>query len=98
MAASTQAVRPWKAVLVHGVEIQNVDTSDLKAAIRHLIEQNKALHPGLEILKVNWPRKVYKSGKKFLSVIVGVATKEQANRLIREGFIEGQELKTRELF
>ena len=65
-----------------------LDTSKQEQAIEQLGKDNARLHPGLEILRVAWPKKVIGSGKAFSSLIVEVSSAAAADRLMDHGMIE----------
>jgi hypothetical protein len=87
LADSSRVIRKTCAVFAHGVRTA-LDTSNQEATIAKLKTDNARLHPGLDIIRVAWPRKVEGSGKGHSSLIVEVATEEMANRLIDYGLIE----------
>ena len=98
VAGSVTVLRTTFAVYTHGVRVVNVNTAEQDMAIRKITEQNKRLHPTLEITRLAWPKQVAESGKSYSSIIIEVATAEMANRLIDEGLIEGSDIKICELF
>lgn len=82
-----KVIRRTHAVLAHGVRT-TIDTTKQEALIARLQEENKRLHPGLEIVRAAWPKNVVDSGKSHSSLILEVATAAMANRLIDHGVIE----------
>ena len=98
VAPSAQVTRKTYAVFVHGVEVKNIDHTNQAAAKKSLQAQNERLHPGLEVINVAWPRKNVEELPKFSSVIVEVASAEQADRILNEGLLEGLEIKKCERF
>jgi hypothetical protein len=85
-------------VLVHGVQISRVKTTDQRVAARHIESQNASLHPGLCVKRSSWPRGVHTSGEKYSSLTVYLTTPEMANRVIEKGLVEGGEVKEAERF
>lgn len=83
-------------VLVHGVRT-SLDANSPGTKNR-LENENGKLHPGLEVLRVAWPKKVAGSGKTHSSLIVEVATAAMANRLIDMGMVESYQACSCELF
>jgi hypothetical protein len=85
-------------VLVHGVRISNIKTTDQKAAARHIESQNATLHPGLCVRCVSWPRGIQNSGKRYSSLTIYLTSPEMANRVIENRLVEGGEVKEAERF
>ena len=88
IAPSAKVVRKTYAVLAHGIRT-SLDIENAEAAITRLQKENERLHPGLEILRLAWPKKVMGSGKAYSSLIVEVAEEAMANRLLEQGILEG---------
>lgn len=87
-APSSKVVRRSYAVMVHGVRT-SLNTTDQNAAIEKLTRENIRLHPGLEILRATWPRKLEGSGKTFSSLVIEVASEVMADRILDYGFRDG---------
>ena len=98
VAGSATAKRQRFPVFVHGTEVARYHQKDQKESKKLLEEQNRSLHPELEVLEISWPKFATTSGKRYSSMVVDVASAEQANRLIVEGLLDGGELKVVELF
>jgi hypothetical protein len=84
------------SVFVHSVKVTNVETTDQEKALKKAQEDNETIHPGVKILRVAWPKKAL--GRTYSSMIVEVASPEEANRMIELGYVEGGEVKSCELF
>lgn len=98
LAISTKILKQSFPLLVHGVCIAAVDTTDQKKVIEEISRKNRVLHPGLEIRKITWPKwatreKAPGVPKKYSSLLIEVATAEMGNRILEEGLIEGSQLK-----
>ncbi len=74
------------AVLAHEIYI-TIDTSNQKRIIKSLIKDNTRLHENLEILRIVWLKKVVKSEKTHLSLIVKIAIKAMMNQLMNESML-----------
>ena len=90
VCSSARILRQTTPVIIHGVRIAAVDEKDQGAAIEGIKGANRTLHPGLDIVKVEWPAYAHKLNeagekKKFSSLVVEVTSPEAANRLIEEG-------------
>lgn len=99
--ADTIAVvlRQTSPVMVHGCAIGAVHVKKQEGIKGKIERQNKKLHPGLEIVKVEWPNFAEKpragDKKKTHSILlVQVASSEMADRMIIEGVIEGANLSS----
>lgn len=95
LGESAELVRNTYAVLAHGVPL-TLNTKDQKAAIAKLQEENSKLHPGLEVIRMAWPKSA--KGKTYSSLIIEVATAAQANRILYEGIVIGYTECNAELF
>src|SRR4030088_5464 len=69
-APSAHIIPDLYPMLVHGVQISSVKTTDQKAAIQHIESQNAILHLGLYVKCASWPRGVQNSGKRYSSLTV----------------------------
>jgi hypothetical protein len=98
VSPSARIIPDLYPVLVHGVRISRVKTTNQKDAIRSLEAQNGKLHTGLKIARVAWPRGVGKTGKEYSSLTVFLSSPEAANAVITRGFVEGGEVKPTERF
>ena len=80
-------------VAVDSVRIDAFDDKDQGACIEKLKRENGTLHPGLEVVRVEWPLFAWakKAGgeiKKYSILLVETKSPEEANRLIVEGIVE----------
>lgn len=98
VSPSARIIPDLYPVMVHGVRISRVNTTNQKEAIRSLESQNSKLHTGLKIVRVAWPRGVNKTGKEHSSLTVFLSSPEAANAVITRGFVEGGEVKLVERF
>jgi hypothetical protein len=98
VAGSAKVLPDLFPVLVHGVRLNQVDTTKQAKAARDLEFQNASLHPGLRIERLAWPRGIHQTGKKSSSLIVFLTSPQAANKAIREGFVEGGEVHIVERF
>ncbi len=74
------------AVLAHEIHII-IDTSNQKVIIKRLIKDNARLHENLKILKIVWLKKVVKSEKTHLSLIIEIAIEAMMNQLMNESML-----------
>jgi hypothetical protein len=88
IAVSAKVIRQTFAVLTHGVRT-SLDTRNMETTISKMQKDNERLHPGLEIIRIAWPKRVIDSGKTHSSLIVEVADETMANRLLDHGLVEG---------
>lgn len=86
-------------VLMHGVRLEAVCQGHKTETAEKIQRQNKKYHPGLEILKMSWPRwakgaRSDRLSKQYSSLLVDLATPEAANEAVEKGLVEGYQLKT----
>ncbi len=74
------------AVLAYEIHII-INTSNQKVIIKRLIKDNTKLHENLKILRIVWFKKVVKSEKIHLSLIVEIAIKAMMNQLMNESML-----------
>jgi hypothetical protein len=98
VSPSARIIPDLYPVMVHGVRISRVNTTNQKEAIHLLESQNSKLHTGLRIVRVAWPRGISKTGKEYSSLTVFLSSPEAANAVITRGFVEGGEVKPVERF
>jgi hypothetical protein len=98
VALSVKILSDLYPVLVHGVRISNVKTTDQAAAARDLEFQSVSLHPGLCIQRLLWPRGIQKTEKLYLSLTIYLTSPAIANKVIKQGLVESGEVKMVEQF
>ena len=74
-------------VLVHGVRIKDLNTTDMEKGIERIKTQNKDIVQ-LDIMWMGYLNRP-KDGQQTASLIVEYRTAEQANSAIREGLVIG---------
>ena len=94
---SAHITKPIFKVAVDSVRVDAFDDNDQGACIEKLKRENKALHAGLNIRSVEWPRFAYTpksngEAKKYSTLIVEVESPEKANKLIADGIVENSQL------
>ncbi len=94
---SAHVLKPSFVVAVDSVRIDAFDDKDQGACIEKLKRENSTLHPGLEVVRVEWPPFAWakKAGgeiKKYSTLLVETKSPEEANRLIAEGIVENSQL------
>jgi hypothetical protein len=85
-------------ILIHEVQMIDVQTSNQQKIIRRIEKQNETLHSSLQIAKIIWSRSVINEEKQLSSLIVKIHSVEQINRLIREDFLHEYSQISCELF
>ncbi len=85
------------AVLAHEVHI-TINTSNQKVIIKRLIKDNAKLHENLKILRIVWLKKVVKSEKIHLSLIVKIAIEAMINWLMNKSMLDLYQECSCELF
>jgi hypothetical protein len=73
-------------VLVHSIRVDSIDPRRAEDVAK-LQEENQALHDGLKITRLSWLNRGHAPGKTHGSLIVGVATEQMANWIIRRGLV-----------
>ena len=89
IARSAKTVRRTYEVIAHGVS-KTFDISDIRQAGKRIEAENAIIHPGMEIRHIKWlgrPDVV----KRYGSVVIAVASAEQANRILDEGIVIGDQ-------
>jgi len=85
------------AVLAHEIHI-TINTSNQKVIIKRLIKDNVRLHENLKILRIVWLKKVVKSEKIHLLLIVKIAIEAMINRLMNESMLDSYQECSCKLF
>lgn len=93
LGESAAVSRRTYRVMVPGVRMRAVDTSQQEEAIQHLQTINAGLHQELKITRVGWSTRATREGKTFSSLSVDVETPAMANKLINQGILIDFELK-----
>ena len=78
---------------MHGVRVKGLNTSDQKRTIQAIYEENRQLHPELEIARIAWPKHVITEQKSYSSFILETSSPVTANRIITQGLIHEGEIK-----
>lgn len=87
LGATARVKRPRFTVLVKHVAKDAIDCSDQEIARRTIHAQNARLHGVIDFLHVGRSTRDANRGKKTVSLIIDVATPQQANLIIEEGLI-----------
>ncbi|KZZ89035.1 FAD binding domain protein [Ascosphaera apis ARSEF 7405] len=85
-------------VLVHGVRTSLLPNNAQAANVEALYTANPRLRLQVQILRTWWRKRVERLGKKYSSILLDVATAEQANRLINDGLALDNQIHDVELF
>ncbi len=85
------------AMLAHEIHI-TINTSNQKVIIKRLIKDNVRLHENLKILRIVWLKKVVKSEKIHLLLIVEIAIEAMINRLMNESMLDSYQECSCKLF
>ena len=88
--------RTWP-VIVHGMRVADFQREASEAGARQIEEENAKRLPGLKIVSTRWLTRV-ENLKDYSSMIIEVASAEQANRMILEGLVYRMCLKMVEAF
>jgi uncharacterized membrane protein len=84
-------------VTIHGVN-RKVMGEDMRQVARTLVEQNRLVHPEMDIKNARWLRRVLAEGKEWTALVVRVQNETIANRMITEGVTEGYTRRMCEYF
>jgi hypothetical protein len=93
IAETAQIKKTAYVVRAHGVRIEPLDASNQKQCIETLRNANQKLHPGLDITRIAWPKRILEGKQRYGSLIIDTSSIEQANRLISQGIIHEGEIK-----
>ena len=86
LSTSATICRKVYTVMAHGIQVARVNTSNQASAIAEIERQNHALHPGLKIERVLWPKTA--EGKPVSTLHLDLFCPMAANRLLEEGLLE----------
>ena len=62
------------------------------------MKENLRTHPSLQIMSSRWPRRVLPEGKAHAALVAEVTSETMANRLIKEGVVQGFAIKSCKYF
>ena len=96
LSGSAIIKRKIYTVVAHGIRLTRVNTASQAEAIADLERQNRALHQGLRIERLTWPRSA--EGKPASSLHIDLMCPKAANRLLDEGLLEDLCIHTCEAF
>ena len=96
LSASATIRRKVYTVMAHGIRVARVNTTNQASAIVEIERQNRALHPGLKIERVSWPKTV--EGKPVSTLHLDLFCPMAANRLLEKGLLEDLCAHTCEVF
>ncbi|KAI0993832.1 hypothetical protein K3495_g14352, partial [Podosphaera aphanis] len=85
-------------IVAHGLPTAAIDLSDMPMATAYLKLQNPHWPSDIRILRMGWPSKVKLLGLQSGSLIITVASEDQANALIHHGLIIEGEIHTCEVY
>ncbi|MCJ1465909.1 hypothetical protein MMC07_004528 [Pseudocyphellaria aurata] len=90
LCQSAKILRQTFPILMHGVRRDAVSPGHEKEALDRIQRENEKYHPGLEILKVSWPKwargdKDDGTPKQYSSLLVELNTPEAANSAVEKG-------------
>ncbi|KAI1007291.1 hypothetical protein K3495_g932 [Podosphaera aphanis] len=85
-------------VVAHGIPTTATDPSDLPATAAYLKLQNPHWPLEINFLRLGWPLKVKRLGLQTGSLIITLASEDQANALIHHGLIIEGEIHTCEVY
>ncbi len=86
IANLTRIMHQIFVVLAHEIHI-TINTSNQKVIIKRLVKDNARLHENLKILRIVWLKKVVKSEKTHLSLIIKIAIEVMMNQLMNESML-----------
>lgn len=98
IAASARVKRTTFSVFAHAVRKHEVNISEQSQMVTRIQEQNQRLHPGLEVLRIGWPKGTETNEKMAGSLVIEVSTATAANRMIAEGLVLNHEIRECERF
>ena len=85
-------------ILVHGVRTKDIDITDQALAARTVIQQNPKWNGLVDIARIAWPAKVKRLQSEIGSLVLSVASPQQANLVIQDGLLLGCEYHNCEVF
>ncbi len=97
IVSSTRVARWIFAVLTYEVHT-TIDMSNQKKIIERLIKDNVRLYEDLKVLRIVWLKKIAKSEKTHLSLIIKITIKAMMNQLMNVSMLNSYQECTCELF
>ena len=97
IAATAKATARWRPVEVTGVcraGLKIETEEEKKEAIKKIISENRTTHAGLKIGRISWQKKKYDEDKTHASLILDLATEEEANNIIEKGLVIDYDVHT----
>lgn len=97
IATTAKATARWRSVEVTGVcraGLKMETEEEKKAAIKKIISENRTTHAGLKIGRISWQKKKYDEDKTHASMILDLATEEEANNIIEKGLVIDYDIHT----
>jgi len=97
IATTAKATARWRPVEVTGVcraGLKIETEEEKKEAIKKIISENRTTHAGLKIGRISWQKKKYDEGKTHASLILDLATEEEANNIIEKGLVIDYDVHT----
>lgn len=88
-------------VLIHSIMVKSVACAtdkEMHKSIKLIHDENKKLHPGLEVIRISWSIKARNKGKKLSLLRLKVLTLEKANEILDRGLLVDYMRKDTELF
>lgn len=101
VAKTAKATTRWNSVEVTGVRragLKMETEEEKKAAIKKITSENKTTHAELKIGRISWQKKKYDEDKTHASLILDLATEEEANRIIEKGLVIDYDVHTAAIY
>jgi hypothetical protein len=97
IAESAVITRRLYPVIIHGLNRRDLgeDTDKVK---QNIMKENLRTHPSLQIMNARWLRRELPEGKAHAALVAEVTSETMANRLIKEGAVQGFAIKSCEYF
>jgi hypothetical protein len=97
IAESAVITRRLYPVIIHGLNRRDLgeDTDKVK---QNIMKENLRTHPSLQIMNARWLRRELPEGKAHAALVAEVTSETMANRLIKEGVVQGFAIKSCEYF
>jgi hypothetical protein len=73
-------------VLAFDIRVDSINLDNQDNAIKEVYQQNPQLQGQVEIIQLGWAKKAMVQKRAFAALHIGIATPEQANTLIQQGF------------
>ena len=97
-AKPTARMRSIEIIGVRRASFEIGTEEEKKEAMEKIVSENRTLHQGLKIGRISWQKKKYNEDKTHASLILDLATAEEANRIVEKGLVVDYDVHTAAIY